>query len=74
MDKNNKKISIKDKAEEYGVPVIPPLPKEVEYPKVIEPNPVVAVCGECGMKIHQVMGYCCGNNRCPVQPKVFSLK
>ncbi len=45
------------------VPVIPRLP-EWHYPPT-DPNPVVSVCGECGLCIRRVMGYVCGNPRCP---------
>lgn len=55
---------IEDKAKELGVPVIPRLPDKVDYsPRT--PNPIVAICGECGLEIHQVMGYVCSNPRCP---------
>lgn len=48
------------------VPVILPLPPEEPY----EPNPVVAICGQCGIELRKVMMYCCMNSRCPVQPRV----
>lgn len=47
-----------------GVPIIPPLPNQQPLPGP-PGNPVVAVCGECGSDIHQVMNYCCNNPRCP---------
>lgn len=48
------------------VPVIPKLPDDVPSPgDPVDPNPVVAVCGECGMTIRLVMGYSCRNPRCP---------
>ena len=49
------------------VPVIPPLPLIEPNP---EPNPVVAVCGECDMEIRRVMGFVCGRARCPLRPKL----
>ena len=45
------------------IPVIPPLPPEDPGPH--DPNPVVAICGQCGLQIHQVMGYVCTHPRCP---------
>lgn len=50
------------------VPVIPPLP--VGQPE-LDPNPTIAVCGECGLELKKVMMYSCGNIRCPVQPKAI---
>ena len=54
------------KAKDLGVPVIPK-----RLPINREPNPVVAVCGECGLEIRQVMMYSCGKINCPVQPKAM---
>lgn len=51
------------------VPIIPPLPPG---PNPVEPNPVVAKCGECGLEIRRVMNFVCPNERCPIQPKVTS--
>lgn len=46
------------------IPIIPPLPED--YPIVPqEANPIVAICGECGLELRQVMGYVCGHPRCP---------
>lgn len=45
-----------------SVPVIPPLPPDY---RPVDPNPVVAICGECGLHVHAVMWYCCPNARCP---------
>ena len=45
------------------VPVVPPLPPA--YVPNSDPNPIVARCGECGLEIRQVMGYCCQHPRCP---------
>ena len=47
-----------------GIPVIPPLPPN-------NPNLGKVRCGECGMVWEGVMGYVCGNLRCPVQRKVI---
>lgn len=51
------------RADELGVPVIPPLPKIPG--KFRGPNPVIAVCGECGLELHEVMGYVCMRSNCP---------
>lgn len=45
-----------------GLPIIPPLP--TLWPRA--PDGAIAVCGECGLRIQPVMGYVCGNMRCPV--------
>jgi len=46
-----------------GIPIIPPLPKDQPPPG--DPNPVVSVCGECGIDIYSIMHYYCSNPRCP---------
>lgn len=51
----------------HPLPVIPPLPPDTPDRG---PNPAVAMCGECGIEIRQVMHYACGNPRCPVFPRV----
>lgn len=48
-------------ADHKKIPVIPPLPKEPPC----DPNPTVAVCGECGLELKGVMGYYCSHPRCP---------
>ena len=55
------------RAEELGVPVIPPIkPNPINDPdKPWDPNPTVSICGECGLEIKRVMGYACGNTNCP---------
>jgi len=53
----------KEKADRLGVPLIPKLPIIPNEPAT--PNPIVAVCGECGLSLHQVMAYVCTNQRCP---------
>jgi hypothetical protein len=60
--------SIDERAKRLGVPVVPKLPMQKPY----DPNPVVAICGECGRDIHMMEGYCCGRNNCPVQPRVIA--
>lgn len=49
-----------DEEKRQNIPVIPP----VQVPDK-KPNPVVAVCGACGLRIHKVMGYCCPHPDCP---------
>lgn len=56
---------IKEKANKLGVPVINPIPNNQP-----ENNPVVAVCGQCGLEIRQTMGFVCPQQNCPVQVKV----
>lgn len=57
--------SPEEKAKRLGVPMIHQV---AEKPKV-DPNPVVAVCGACGMEIRRVMYLSCQYYRCPVQLK-----
>jgi hypothetical protein len=55
---------IQKKAERLGVNVI-----GGDNWKPIKPfaeNPVVGVCGVCGLEIRSVMWYSCRNNDCPV--------
>jgi hypothetical protein len=56
-----------EEARERGIPVIPKLPDPTPN---YDPNPTVAVCGECGLEMKRVMGYCCGNSRCPCFPRI----
>lgn len=55
-----------DEADRIGVPVIPALPEDQ---RAYDPNPVVAICGACGRKVHQVESYSCGKGNCPIQPR-----
>jgi hypothetical protein len=52
-----------EKARRLGVPVIPPIAPMPPR----DPNPVIAICGECGLELRQVMHYACGQARCPVK-------
>lgn len=54
------------KKNEEGLPIIPPLPPD----EPVAPDGAVAICGECGLRIHAVMHYCCPNLRCPCFPVV----
>lgn len=56
-----------EKADRIGVPLIPPH----DAPKKADPNPVVAICGECGREVHQMEWYYCANGRCPIQIKLL---
>lgn len=49
------------KAEKLGVPVIPPN----DTPPYPNNNDVKAICGQCGIEILKVMGYCCSHSNCP---------
>lgn len=53
-----------EKAKRLKVKVIP---RKSSLERDPETNPVVAVCGECGISIHRVMGYACGNMHCPLK-------
>lgn len=54
-------------AKQLGVPLIPKLP---DFQPAPGPNPIIAVCGECGIQIMQVMGYYCTNSKCPCSPRI----
>lgn len=58
-------LTIEQEAEELGVPVIPKLPDEPYRVGPHDPNPIVAICGECGLHMARVMGYVCSHPRCP---------
>lgn len=48
------------------IPVIPPLKDDTFDPyRDVDPNPTVAICGQCGLHLKQVMGYVCNHPRCP---------
>jgi hypothetical protein len=49
-------------ADQLGVPLIRPRAYRSN-----DPNPVVAICGECGRKVHRLEGYYCSVTNCPVQ-------
>ena len=56
-----------EKAKKLGVPLIPPLP--IPKPQAgmpTEPNPIVSVCGECGIECRKMMWYSCQKPHCPV--------
>ena len=52
------------RAEKSKVPIphtpIVPIP----FTPVV-PNPIVNKCGQCGIELHQVMGYYCPQPNCP---------
>ena len=54
-----------EEAKRKGIPVIPKLPEPNPFEQLNPHNPVVAVCGECGLELCKVMGYVCFNPRCP---------
>ena len=56
---------MKEKAERLGVPIVQPLPK---IPS--DPNPVVAICGECEIELNLIMGFSCNKNNCPCFPQI----
>lgn len=55
-----------EKATRLNVPLIHPLPPH----KPRDENPIVAVCGECGLEVHKTMMYACPRRLCPVYKKV----
>lgn len=57
--------TLEEKAKRLGVPLI----KE-KVDRDCSPNPIVGICGKCGLEIHQVMFFSCLKSGCPIQPKV----
>lgn len=55
-----------EKAKRIGVPLIPARPK----PSQPEYDPVISVCGACGMEMRRVMAYSCARADCPCFPRV----
>lgn len=62
-----------EKAKELDVPLIPKLPDSVAN-RPMDTNPVVAVCGQCGLEIRRIMGYSCSNSNCPIQPRIRRIR
>ena len=62
-----KTLTPEQKAKDLGVPLIPK-----KLPIDQEQNPVVAVCGECGLEIRKTTMYSCSRTNCPVQIKIYS--
>jgi hypothetical protein len=52
-----------DKAKELGVPMIPPLPET--KPQTDPNNPIIAICGKCGLELKKIMHYVCPDLNCP---------
>ena len=50
-----------EKARRKGVPLIP---KRAPV-KPMRSDSTIAICGECGLEIKMVMGYCCSRANCP---------
>jgi hypothetical protein len=62
IDSTADKTPYDQEAKQLGVPVIPP----IQAPhRPSDPNPVVAICGQCGMHICQLMHYVCSQPNCP---------
>ncbi len=51
------------KAIRLGVPLI-----HVDRwaPKPVQENPIIGICGACGLEIRYMMSYTCSKNGCPV--------
>ena len=71
MDNDDKKqplsdimrqAAIAERARKIGVPVLPP--RRADRPA--EENPVVAVCGACGIDVRKVMWMACNKAECPL--------
>jgi len=50
------------------VPVVPPLPSGSPD---LDPNPVVAICGKCGLELRAIMNFSCSKTGCPCFRKTF---
>lgn len=58
-----------EKARRLGVPLkTRPIPLAV-IPG--DPNPVIAVCGDCGKELRRIMGYRCPQPKCPADIRDF---
>lgn len=69
INQANNNETPQEKARRIGVPVIPKLP---ENQPNYDPNPIVAICGECNREVRQLEGYYCGNPRCPLTGHITS--
>ncbi len=54
----------REKADRLGVPLIESFPS-IPRPGSPPYDPVVSVCGKCGLELRQVMGYVCSKPGCP---------
>jgi hypothetical protein len=55
--------SFKDKAERLGVPLIG---GKDNWPEPnFDANPIIGICGKCGLELHKVMHYFCSRSNCP---------
>lgn len=54
--------SAERKAEDLGVPLLRPKPKL----PVVDSNPVVAICGACGIEVRKIMSIACRRADCPL--------
>ena len=61
----NDEENIEDKAKLYGVPIIGNTPHWQKRPEK-DPNPVTAICGNCGLTIRRIMNYSCPYDKCPI--------
>ena len=60
-------LTYKDKAKEMNIKYIPPLTGEQKKEKeTLEANSTVAICGQCGIEVKQVMNYSYDKKECPV--------
>ena len=57
-----KQAEIAERARKIGVPVLPPRPTD----RPAEENPVVGVCGVCGIEVRKVMWMACTKAGCPL--------
>jgi hypothetical protein len=56
-------VTPEEHAKELGVPLIPR--RNDQWKQPYDPNPVMAVCGGCGLQLNKVMHYVCSNPNCP---------
>lgn len=57
-----RKAEIAERARKIGVPVLPGRPTE----RMPEENPIVGVCGVCGIDVRKVMWMACNKAGCPL--------
>lgn len=65
MAQNERDGALQEKARRLGVPLIGGN-GPCEAPKIpATPNPVVGVCGKCGLVLHHMINYSCPHTSCP---------
>jgi len=51
-----------EEEKKQGIPLIT---ERAPYPS--DPNPIISVCGKCGLRVYRVMDYVCPHAVCPCE-------